>query len=424
MPIYIKDKILMDCPLSAQNINQQKRVVWLKSLTVVVIFALFIYSVNWLITPSVNRSNLRTAKVSKQTITATINAGGLVVPMVEETISSEITSHVSRVFVRTGQNISKGDRILQLDTQKLMLAIDKIKEQIALKDSQIKTKKLIVNRSINDLGSRIELLEVDLESRKTKQNKLNKLSFLGTFSSQDLLEAKLNVKRTKIEIRQLNQSIADLKSATQAEIETLNLEKLIFEKALAEQLRLEQFASVKATRNGILSWLKQDAGSSVSAGQPLAKIVDDSHFRIEATLSDFYASQLVPNMSAEITYQSQKLNGKLAQQTPSIENGVMTLSINLEQPDNTLLKNNLRVDVGLIIKTIDDTLVLSKGSYTSGRGIQNVFVIRNNTAYRTEVEIGLGSAKALQINKGLSENDEVIISDVSEYLHLTQFAIN
>ncbi|MFT4810023.1 MAG: HlyD family secretion protein [Glaciecola sp.] len=414
----------MDRPLSVKNINQQKRAVWLKALTVVVMLTLFIYSVNWLFAPSVNRANLRTAKVFKQTITATINAGGLVVPMVEETISSEIASHVSQVFVRPGQNISKGDLIIQLDTQKLMLAIDKIKEQVALKDSQIKTKKLIVNRSINDIGSRIELLEVDLESRMTKQNKLNKLSFLGTFSSQDLLEAELNVKRTNIEIRQLNQSIADLKSATKAEIETLNLEKSIFKKALAEQLRLEQFASVKATRSGILSWLKQDAGSSVSAGQPLAKIVDDSHFRIEATLSDFYASQLVPNMSAEITYQNQKLNGKLAQQTPTIENGVMKLSINLERPDNTLLKNNLRVDVGLIIKTIEGTLALSKGPYTSGRGIQNVFVIRNNTAYRTEVEIGLGSAKNLQISRGLSENDEVIISDVSEYLHLTEFAIN
>lgn len=414
----------MDRPLSAQKINQQNRTIWLKSLAVVVIFALFIYSVNWLFTPSVNRANLRTEKVSKQTITATINAGGLVVPMVEKTISSEIASQVSRVFARLGETVSKGDLILQLDTQKLMLVIDKIKEQLALKDSEIKTKKLIVNRSINDIGSRIELLEVDLESRKTKQNKLNKLSFLGAFSGQDLLEAELNVKRTKIEIRQLNQSISDLKSATQAEIGTLNLEKSILEKELTEQLRLEQSASVKATRSGILSWLKQDAGSSVIPGQPLAKIVDDSHFRIEATLSDFYASQLVPNMSAEITHQNQKMNGKLAPQTPTIENGVMTLSISLDQPDNTLLKHNLRVEVGLIIKTIDDTLALSKGPYTSGRGIQNVFVIRNNTAYRTEVEIGLGSTEKYQISGGLSENDEVIISDVSEYLHLTEFAIN
>ena len=90
----------MDRPLPVKNINQQKRAVWLKALAVVVILTLFIYSVNWLFTPSVNRANLRTAKVFKQTITATINAGGLVVPMVEETISSEIASHVRHVFVR------------------------------------------------------------------------------------------------------------------------------------------------------------------------------------------------------------------------------------------------------------------------------------------------------------------------------------
>jgi len=414
----------MDRPLSEKNINQQKRAVWLKTSVVVVIFTLLAYSVNWLFTPSVNRSALRTAKVSKQTITATINAGGLVVPMVEETISSEIASHVSQVFVKPGQNVSKGDLIIQLDTQKLLLEINKIKEKVALKDNQIKTKQLIMNRSINDIEGQIELLSVDLESRKTKQSKLNKLSSVGAFSEQDLLESELNVKRTTIEMRQLSQSIADLKSTTAAEIETLNLEKSILEKELAEQQRLRQAASVKATRNGILSWLKQDEGGSVSAGDPLAKIVDDSHFRIEATLSDFYASQLIPNMSAEITYQNNKLFGTLTQQTPTIENGVMKLSIRLDQPNNELLKNNLRVEVGLITKTISDTLALNKGPYVTGRGVQEVFVIRDKTAYRTEVEIGQSSSKIHQIISGLKEDDEVIISDVSDYLHLKQFAIN
>ena len=414
----------MDRPLSEKNINQRKRAVKFKVLAAMAGLALIAYSVNWLLTPSVNRSALRTAKVAKQTITATINAGGLVVPMVEETISSEIASNVSRVFMRAGQNVSKGDLILQLDTQKLVLAINKINEKLALKDSQIKTKKLIVKRSINDIASRLELLAVDLESRKTKQNKLNKLSSVGAFSTQDLLEAELNVKRTKIEMQQLNQSITDLKSTTEAEIETLNLEKSILNKELYEQQRLKEFASVKATRDGIISWIKQDEGTSISVGQPLAKIVDDSHFRIEATLSDFYASQLIPNMSAEITYQNHKLTGKLTQQTPTIENGIMKLSIALDQPNNDLLKNNLRVEVGLITKTISNTLALNKGPYVSGRGVQEVFVIRDKTAYRTEVEIGQSSSKIHQIINGLKENDEVIISDVSDYLHLKQFAIN
>lgn len=414
----------MDSPLSEQNINHQKRALWLKVAAFLMIFVLISYSINRLFTPAVNRSKLRTAIVSTQTITATINAAGIVVPMFEETISSEITSHVSRVYVSPGKSVSKGELILQLDTQKLVLAIDKINEQIALKDSKIKTKRLQANRSANDICSRIELLAVDLQSRQTKQDKLYKLRSVGAFSSQDLLEAELNVKRTMIEIRQLNQSIVDLKSTSQAEIDTLYLEKLILEKALIEQQRLAQMASVTATRSGILIWLNQDEGSSVLAGQALAKIVDDSHFIIEATLSDFYSSQLVPNMSAEIIYQNKKLKGLLSEQTPTIENGVMKLSITLEEPGNVLLKNNLRVDVGLVTKTIPDTLAIKKGPYIAGRGIRNVFVIKDDIAYRTEIEIGLSSARIHQITRGLKEDDEVIISDVSDYLHLKEFAVN
>ena len=414
----------MDRPLSEQDINQQKRNIWLKGISLVLLIATIFYAINWLFTPSVNREKLRTSKVSLQTLTATINAGGLVVPLIEETLSSEINSQVSQVFLGPGQQVKKGQPILQLDTQKLNLAADKIKEQIALKNSQIKTKQLVTRRSINDVKSRIELLTVDLKSRKTKQQRLNQLTSVGAFSNQELLEAELNVKRTEIEIRQLNQSMSDLESTNKAETETLSLEKSMLEKELAEQHRLISGALITAKRDGVVSWLKQDEGSSVSLGEPLAKIVDDSQFRIEATLSDFYSSQLIPNMMAQITYQDKTMMGRLTQQTPTIENGIMKLSITLDQPDNSLLKNNLRVDVGLITKTVDQTLALSKGPFISGRGIQNVFVIRDQIAYRTEIEVGLSDANIYQIINGLNENDEVIISDMSDFIHLKEFAIN
>jgi HlyD family secretion protein len=414
----------MDRPLSEQDINQQKRNLWLKGTSLVLLVAVIFYAINWFFTPSVNREKLRTSKVSMQKLTATINAGGLVVPLVEETLSSEISSQVSQVFLGPGQQVKKGQPILQLDTQKLNLAADKTIEKIALKNSQIKTKQLVTRRSINDVKSRIELLTVDLQSRKTKQQRLNQLTSVGAFSNQELLEADLNVKRTEIEIRQLNQSMSDLESTNKAETETLSLEKSMLEKELAEQHRLISRALITATRDGVVSWLKQDEGSSVALGEPLAKIVDDSQFRIEATLSDFYSSQLIPNMMAQITYQDKTMMGRLTQQTPTIENGIMKLSITLDQPDNSLLKNNLRVDVGLITKTVDQTLALSKGPFISGRGIQNVFVIRDQIAYRTEIEVGLSDANIYQIINGLNENDEVIISDMSDFIHLKEFAIN
>jgi HlyD family secretion protein len=414
----------MDRPLSNQARNKQKLSVWSKVSFAVMSIVLFAYTVNWFFTPSIKRSTLRTAIVSTEDLTVTINAGGLVVPMIEETITSEIASQVKQVNVEPGQNVQKGDVLLELDTQKVRLEIDNIQEKIALKDSQINSQKVTTNKALNELNSQLELLSVDLESRETRKEKLDRLRTVGAFSSQDLLEAQLNVKRTLIEIRQLEQAKLDVQSSGQAQVDTLALEKNILLKALKEQQRLEQAAFVTAPRSGSISWLNQEDGSSVIAGQALARIIDDSQYKIEATLSDFYASQLVPNMRATIRYQDQVIMGRLVQQTPTIENGVMKLSVVLDTPNIVTLKNNLRVDVGLITNKVEDSLALSKGPYVSGRGIHNVFVIRDNIAYRTQIEIGHSSTNLHEIRQGLNEGDEVIISDMSDYAHLNEFAVN
>jgi len=181
---------------------------------------------------------------------------------------------------------------------------------------------------------------------------------------------------------------------------------------------------VRATRDGVLSWLKNEEGASVSLREPLAKVSDVSRFRIEATLSDYYASQLNPGMGAEIYYNEQQIAGKLGSHSPTIENGVMKILIELDNPSEPLLRNNLRVDVGLVSETVVGALSLSKGPYISGRGIQQVFVIREGSAYKTEIEVGISNANYYQIKKGLNVGEQIIISDMSDYIHLDQLTIN
>ncbi len=414
----------MDRPLSeaTKKSNTLKLVLkfglWLGALGIIVV------ALNWLFSPSVNRSTLRTAKVTQGTITATVNAGGLVVPVVEETIASEIDTRLVKVLVQQGAKVKQGQAIMLLNPQRVELEIENIQEKIALKDTQVKTKKLQLAKSINDIDSRYELLEVDLQSRATRAERLNQLKGIGAFSKHELLESELNVKRTKIEMRQLLQSKIDLKSTTKTEVEGLNLEKSILEKSLLEQRRLLAKATVRATRDGVLTWIKNDEGSSISVSEPLAKIADHSEFKIQATLSDFYASQLREGMAAEIYHNDQTINGQLASLSPTIENGVMKVQIKLNQPNHPSLRSNLRVDVGLVSDTVEQTAKLPKGPYVSGRGIQQVFVIRGDTAFKKEIEVGLSNPNEYQIIRGLKVGDEVIISDVSDYLHLTQFSIN
>lgn len=414
----------MDRPLSesAQKSNKLKLVTniskWAGGLLILV------FALHWLFSPSVNRSTLRTAVVEQGTITATVNAGGVVIPLIEETIASELDTQLVKVIAQQGAKVSKGDVIMLLNPQRVELEVDNIEEKIALKDTQIQAKQLQLSKAINDIDSRYELLEVDLQSRATRAERLNQLSGIGAFSKHELLESELNVKRTKIEMRQLKQSKQDLKLTTKAEIEGLNLEKSILQKSLLEQKRLLSATTVRASRDGVLTWLKNEEGASVTISEPLAKIADHSKFKIEATLSDFYSTQLTEGMSAQIYHDDKVIMGELSSLSPTIENGVMKIQVKLAEGNYQNLRSNQRVDVGLVLETIQQTMILPKGPYVSGRGLHQVFVIRDDNAFRTEVEIGTSNPNQHQIISGLLIGDEVIISDVKDYLHLEQFSIN
>ena len=414
----------MDRPLSSESVNERRNRL-IKRFALFIIFVVGgLYGLQSFFSPEVDLTDIRTAKVRMGTIKAAISAGGIVVPMNEETISSEIETQIVKLLAKPGQTLNIGDPIMQLDTLNILLAIENLKEQIALKDNKIQAKHLNLTKTINDIQSRVELLKVDIESRESLESRLSLLHSQGVTSAQDLLKAQFDVKRSRIEAKQLKQSILDIKSTTDSEIAGLELEKSILNKELQEQHRLRTAATVIATRNGVLSWLKDEEGSSVAAREPLAKIADVSQFRIEATLSDFYASQLVSGMSVEVGYRNNKISGTLETLTPTIENGVMKLMIELNEPNAAFLHNNLRVDVELVTDVVENTYTLTKGPFINGRGIQQVFVIRDDTAYSTEVTVGASNADSYEIVEGLKEGEEIIISDVSDFVHLNEFKIN
>ncbi len=414
----------MDRPLSNDNIKKQRWQFLVKAAVVAVIIAILFYGIRSFFTPSVAKDSIRTARVEIQDISATISGSGVVTPIIEETISSEFDSQIINVITQVGSSVKQGDPILQLDTQKLLLEVSNLKEKIALKDTQIESKKLNLNKSINDLNSREALLNVDLESRSTREARLTELSKLGAFSKHDLLEARLDVKRTKIELKQLRQAKLDIESTTKAEVAGLTLERSILQKALAEQERLIDKAIVRASRDGLITWLNDGAGTSVANREPLVKIADTSEFKIVATLSDFYAAQITPEMQVQVRLNDQVLDGHLMRQAPTIENGVMKLQVALQQPNAEGLRHNQRVDIGFITETVRQTPTLAKGPFINGAGLQKVFVIRDNTAYKTDVQVGLSSANHYQIINGLKEGDEVIISSVADFLHLNQISVN
>jgi HlyD family secretion protein len=117
------------------------------------------------------------------------------------------------------------------------------------------------------------------------------------------------------------------------------------------------------------------------------------------------------------------LTGTVASILPTIQNGIITLNANLDNKSSKLLRPQLRVDVFIITAHQDHALRIKKGPFVNGEGSHEVFVIRDGVAYKTPVRIGLASFDQYEVVEGLSEGDEVIISDVRDFIHMKEIKV-
>jgi len=417
----------MDQPISQKKKQRDLRRKWLKATILLSLcFVSFYFLLNSFNT-TVSRELIRSSTVMKKNITTELSAAGVIVPMQEEIIASQINSRINQVFVQAGQQVDKGQLLLQLDTTKLILALDSIHEEIALKENKMTSAELNLVRMTNELDGRLELLAVDLESRETKLKRLKHLTSIGGISEHKITEAQLDVKRTNIEIRQLKQQIVDTEASTIADINSLKLERSMLEKSAKDQQRLIESSQVKATRSGLLVWIYNAEGSAINQGVALAKIADTSDFKVMATISDFYANQITQGMKTRFSHNERFFDGEVNAIIASDQAGILSLAITLSTQNATAksgLRLKQRVDVSLITGEIGDALVINKGPFVNGSGIKKVFVINSDVAVNKTITLSSGNSRYYQVKQGLNEGDEVIISDTSNFIHKPSINLN
>ena len=383
----------------------------------------FIY-VPRFIKPSLNRSRIRTAKVDSGMLEATITASGTIVPEFEQVISSPINAQVKRVLKRPGDELKKGEPILELDVNESVLAVEKLNQEIALKQNQQAKIKLDLESTLNNLQSQWDIKNLEYQSAKASAATSRSLAKQGLLSGDKLREVELQEEKTAFELKQLELSKRNAQQSNKTQLEGLALEMQTFEKERVEAARQLELATTKADRDGVLTWVVQEEGSTVQKGAVIARIADLNSFRVDAQLSDIHASHITAGMPAKIKINDEYLPAAVSSILPTVKDGIITATLALKDKASTLLKANLRVDVLIVTDRKEKALRLKKGPAITAEGVRDLFVIRGDTAVRVPVQIGIASFDDCEIIDGLIEGDEVIISDMTDYQHMKEVKLN
>ena len=187
--------------------------------------------------------------------------------------------------------------------------------------------------------------------------------------------------------------------------------------------KLEQ-AEVVASRPGVLTWVNENVGTTVSEGEALARVADLGSFRIEGAISDIYGEKIHVGQAAIIRINEQDLSGLVSNIKPTVTDGVIQFVVQLEEQNHELLRPNLKVEVFLVTQSKNNTIRVANGPIFKGRKQQAIYVVEKGIAKRREVKIGLSNFDYVEILDNLKAGEEVIITDMKDYMHLEEVIIN
>ncbi len=380
-------------------------------------------SLRWM-RPTVKRSRIEIAKVTRGPITEVIEASGTVVPAAETVLSSPVEARVVRIVAKAGTAVRAGDEILQLDTSASRLDVERLHDRVEQKERELDQERLGLEKDMVDLESRIEQQRLDSEVASYKRDQQKMLRDQGLISEQQYRQTEAEARKAAIALEQLRQLVGNTRNMSGARLSALELDLGILRKEHGEARRQLELATTRADRDGVVTWVIAEQGVTLQRGQVFARIADLSSFRVEASASDLHAARLVPGAVVEVRLgETLRLAGAISAVRPAIENGTVKFDVALSQPAHRSLRHAMRVDVLVASGSHSQAIKVRRGGFARGERSQDVFVVRGDRAIKTHIETGLYGRDEIEITRGVEVADELIVSDMSDYAHAKEVSL-
>jgi HlyD family secretion protein len=406
---------IMDKSIEAETlVRRKKKIAWIILVTLVLL-AGGTWGMRSLIAPSLAKSAFTTAIAEKGNVENTISASGEVLPEFEETITSPINASVKEVMMDAGRAIKKGESVLTLDKSSSQTEYEKLKFQLESKRNDIRKLRLTLDKSFYDIRSNNDIKQLRINSYEAAVENARRLFKAGGGTRESIEQAEMDLKVARLEKQQLENEIKSKQQTMQVEIREAEIAAAIQQNELHELERKLQLANIVANRDGVVTWVNKNIGTSIHEGEALARIADLRSFKVQGSISDNYLDQLHNGLPAIIRIGETQVRGKVVNIQPAVQNGIVSFEIQLNENDNKLLRPNMKVDVFLVTASASNTVRVANGAAFKGADAQDIFVVKGSVAERVSVHIGLSNFDWVEIKDKIQPGDVIITSDMSDY---------
>jgi HlyD family secretion protein len=415
----------MDTPLDQNVIAGRRKKTLLIAGIIIIILASAFFVFRNSVTPNLKKSSITTSVVEIGSIDNTLTATGEVLPEFEEVITSPIDATIQKIALEAGANVKQGESVLALDKSVAENELATLKFQLESKRNDISELKLELDKSFYDIKSNNDIKQLKISSLEAEVENAKRLYKAGGGTREDIEQAELNLKVSKLEKQQLENEIKTKQQTMRVQMREAEIAAAIQQNNLAELERKLKKANIVASRDGVVTWVNKNIGASVHQGDALARIADLSSFSIQGSISDNFLDKLHVGIPAIVSVNDTKIRSTVSSIQPSIQNGIVTFNVRLDQKSNKLFRPNMKVDVYLVISSKNNVMRVANGPAFKGAAVQDIYVLKDGKkAERRTVSIGITSFDYVEIKGNVKSGDVVITSDMRANNNAKEITIN
>lgn len=340
-----------------------------------------------------SRTEVEVVPASEQDIRPSILASGVLAYLDEVNLTAELVAKVEEILVKEGDRVEKGQLLLRLDPETYRNAIER--EEASQRQSKISIE-------------RQRLALALAETRLKRGQELLGRQMIGQSDFDDLRNAR---DLARVELRSTQESLRRA------------------EAILSEAREQLQKTDIRAPIGGTIVALPIKVGetaipSTMSlAGASLMKIADTSAIQAELKVDEADIARIRMGQQAEVVvaaHQDTPLQGKVAQiaLAPSLEPGSQGRSyqvdVLLDVPEDLGLRSGMSARADIFLGDGGKTLAVPVEAVITEESEDKqvkrfVWVDRDGTARKVEIQTGLSDDRWEAITSGLDVGDRVIV---------------
>ena len=363
---------------------------------------------------TVSRDRIRLATVTQGEFIRDVGVQGRVIAASSPTLYSSVQGTVT-LDVKAGDAVSKDQVLGRIESPELANELETERSsldssRVALDRQRIETKKLELENQ-----QQVDLAKVRLDAADREQRRAT-LSYEANVISQiDYEKANDDLETAKVEYRHATENARLQQESLRFELRTRELE-LDRQALMVKDLerRVDEL-TITSPVDGIVGNLLIDQKAAVNTNQPLLVVVDLSALEVEVQVPEAYADDLNIGMQAEVTYGQVQYVGQVTAVSPEIQNNQVAGRVRFVGEKPPGLKQNQRVSVRVVLESKANSLMLQRGPFLDSGAGRIAYVLRDEVAIRTPIQVGATSVSKVEILDGLSVGDQVVISNVAQF---------